>query len=161
MRAVGQASVQTGAPITVHTNALTESGLVAQRVLTEEGVDLSRVIIGHSGDSTDVEYLSALAEAGSYLGMDRFGLDLLLPTEQRVDTIVELVRRGYRDRIVISHDASCFIDWFPAGTEGAAPNWNFRHISEAVIPALLDKGLADDDIEAILVGNPRRYFDGA
>ncbi|MBE7194554.1 MAG: phosphotriesterase, partial [Gordonia polyisoprenivorans] len=32
MRAVGQASVATGAPITVHTNPHTESGLVAQRV---------------------------------------------------------------------------------------------------------------------------------
>lgn len=56
MRAVGQASVQTGAPVMVHTNPHTRSGLVAQRVLREEGVDLSRVVIGHSGDSTDVDY---------------------------------------------------------------------------------------------------------
>jgi phosphotriesterase-related protein len=161
MRAVGQASVQTGAPITVHTNAFTESGLVAQQVLREEGVDLSRVVIGHSGDSSDVEYLSKLAEAGSYLGMDRFGLDLLGPFEQRVDTVAELVHRGFVDQVVLSHDASCFIDYFPPGSETMLPHWNFRHISEDVLPALLERGVTDEDIDTMLVTNPRRYFDGA
>lgn len=161
MRAVAQASVQTGAPITVHTNAFTGSGLVAQRVLREEGVDLSRVIVGHSGDSADLDYLTALADAGSYLGMDRFGLDVLAPFEQRVDTVVELVRRGYRERLVLSHDASCFIDWFPIPPTTVVPNWNYKHISEDVLPALLERGLTQDDLDTMLVANPRRYFAGA
>lgn len=162
MRAVGQASVQTGAPITVHTHPHTGSGLVAQRVLAEEGVDLSKVVIGHSGDSTDIDYLSQLAEAGSFLGMDRFGLDVLLPFEDRVNTIVELVKRGFADKITIAHDASCFIDWFNTeAKEAAVPHWNFRHISEDVIPTLLKRGLSEDDIDTILVKNPRRYFEAA
>ncbi len=65
MRAVGQASAQTGAPITVHTNPRTGSGLVTQRVLREEGAELEKVVIGHSGDSTDLDYLSQIAENGS------------------------------------------------------------------------------------------------
>lgn len=162
MRAVGQSSVRTGAPITVHTNPHTESGLVAQRVLSEEGVDLSRVVIGHSGDSTDVDYLSKLAEAGSFLGMDRFGLDVLLPFEDRIRTIVELVRRGYVEHITIAHDAACFFDWISEQDKAqAAPRWHYRHISEDVIPALLRNGLSEDDIDTILVKNPRRYFGGA
>lgn len=160
MRAVGQASVQTGAPITVHTNAFTGSGLVAQRVLREEGVDLSRVIVGHSGDSADLDYLTALADAGSYLGMDRFGLDVLAPFEQRVDTVAELVRRGYRDRLVLSHDASCFIDWFPIDPTAVVPNWNYTHISQDVLPALLERGVTPEDLDVMLVANPRRYFAG-
>ncbi|MBW9215533.1 hypothetical protein KV102_11845 [Mumia sp. zg.B53] len=160
MRAVGQAHVQTGAPITVHTNPHTGSGLVAQRVLGEEGVDLSKVVLGHCGDTTDLDYLSRLAEAGSLLGMDRFGLDLLLPFDDRVDTVVELVRRGFVDNVVIAHDASCVIDWFPAGAkEQVVPRWNYRHISEDVIPALLDKGISQADLETILVHNPRRHFE--
>ncbi|WP_345600215.1 phosphotriesterase-related protein, partial [Thermocatellispora tengchongensis] len=95
LRAVGQAHVRTGAPVMVHTNPHTQSGLVAQRVLAEEGVDLSKVVLAHCGDSTDVDHLTELADAGSLLGMDRFGLDELLPFEQRVDTIVRLVERGY------------------------------------------------------------------
>jgi phosphotriesterase-related protein len=92
--------------------------------------------------------------------MDRFGIDVLLPFEDRVNTIVELVRRGYRDTITIAHDAACFNDWFdPEALAQAVPKWNYRHISEQVIPALLERGLTDDDIDAILVRNPRRYFD--
>ncbi|KAA1422632.1 phosphotriesterase [Mumia zhuanghuii] len=160
MRAVGQAHAQTGAPITVHTNPHTGSGLVAQRVLAEEGVDLTKVVIGHSGDTTDVDYLSKVAEAGSLLGMDRFGLDVLLPFEDRVNTIVELVRRGFVENVVIAHDASCFIDWFPPGAkEAVVPRWNFRHISEDVIPALLERGVTEDDLQTILVDNPRRHFE--
>ncbi|MFE9323387.1 phosphotriesterase [Nocardia sp. NPDC052278] len=160
IRAVGQASAQTGAPITVHTNPHTRSGLVAQRVLAEEGADLSRVVIGHSGDTTDIDYLTELADAGSLLGMDRFGLDVLLPFEDRIDTIVELVRRGYLDSVVIAHDAACHIDWFdPEAKAQVAPRWNYRHISEDLIPALTARGLTEDDIDAILVRNPRRYFE--
>ncbi|MDZ7916913.1 MAG: phosphotriesterase-related protein [Rhodococcus sp. (in: high G+C Gram-positive bacteria)] len=160
MRAVGQAQVETGVPITVHTNPHTESGLVAQKVLTEEGADLSKVVIGHSGDSTDLDYLCALADAGSLLGMDRFGLDVLLPFEERVNTVVELARRGYAEKMVLAHDASCFIDWFSSEAKAAAvPNWNFTHISDQVIPALLERGVTEDQINTMLVDNPRRYFE--
>jgi len=161
MRAVGQAHVQTGAPITVHTDVHSRSGLVAQKVLGEEGVDLTKVVIGHSGDSTDLDYLCALADAGSYLGMDRFGLDILLPFEQRVDTVAELARRGYAEKMVLAHDSSCFIDWFShEGKLAAVPNWNLTHISDDVLPALRERGVTDQQITTMLVDNPRRYFGG-
>jgi phosphotriesterase-related protein len=159
MRAVAQASVATGAPITVHTNAATQSGLVAQKVLAEEGVDLRKVIVGHSGDSDDLGYLTQLADAGSLLGMDRFGLDPWLDTERRIGVIVELVRRGYRDSIVLSHDAHCFMDFVdPAQLQAAVPNWHYTHISKDVLPALLEQGVSEDDLEAMLVTNVRRHF---
>ncbi|MDK8347435.1 phosphotriesterase-related protein [Brevibacterium sp. UMB1308A] len=159
MRAVAQAHVRTGAPITVHTNVHNRSGLEAQRVLREEGADLTKVVIGHSGDSADLDYLMELADAGSILGMDRFGLDVLLPFEQRVDTVAELAKRGYADRMVLAHDASCFIDWFdPQAKAQAVPNWNYRHISEDVLPALLERGVSEEQIDAMLVDNVRRYF---
>lgn len=159
MRAVAQAHVRTGVPITVHTNVHNRSGLEAQRVLREEGADLTKVVIGHSGDSTDLDYLMELADAGSILGMDRFGLDVLLPFEQRVDTVAELAKRGYADRMVLAHDASCFIDWFdPQAKAQAVPNWNYRHISEDVLPALLERGVSEEQIQTMLVDNVRRYF---
>lgn len=160
MRAVGQSQVETGVPITVHTSPGTQSGLVAQKVLAEEGVDLSKVVIGHSGDSTDLDYLCALADAGSLLGMDRFGLDVLLPFEERVNTVAELARRGYAEKMVLAHDASCFIDWFDADAkEQAVPNWNYTHISDDVLPALLERGVTGEQITTMLVDNPRRYFE--
>lgn len=115
LRAVAAAHLQTGAPITVHTHAASHSGLVAQDVLRQAGVEPGSIVIGHCGDTTDLDYLRRLADAGSYLGMDRFGIDTILGFEDRVATVATLCEQGYADRLVLAHDASCFIDWFPHG----------------------------------------------
>jgi phosphotriesterase-related protein len=159
MRAVAAAHCKTGVPITVHTNVHNKSGLVAQQVFREEGCDLTKVVIGHSGDSTDLAYLIELMEAGSFIGMDRFGIDGLLPFEERVATVAELAKRGYAERMVLSQDASCFIDWFPEALPAVmAPNWTYTHIHKDVLPALRERGTTDAQIETMLVDNPRRYF---
>lgn len=160
MRAVARAHRLTGAPITVHTDVHNQGGREVQRVLAEEGVDLGRVVVGHSGDSTDLDYLRELADRGSFLGMDRFGIDLLLPFDERVDTVVKLCEQGYAERMVLSHDASCYIDWFPAGMVAqAAPNWHYEHIHRDVLPALRARGVTEAQITTMLVENPRRYFE--
>ena len=160
MRAVARAHRLTGAPITVHTSVHNQSGLEAQRVFREEGVDLSRVVIGHCGDTTDLDYLRRLADEGSLLGMDRFGLDVLLPTADRVDTVVSLCEAGYADRMVLAHDAACYIDWFgPGMVDAFAPHWNYRHLSTDVLPALAERGVTDEQVATMMVDNPRRYFE--
>jgi phosphotriesterase-related protein len=160
LRAVAQAHRATGVPITTHSHAPSRNGLDQQRIFAEEGVDLTRVIIGHSGDTTDIAYLEELIANGSYVGMDRFGIDVLLPFEDRVNTVVELCRRGHADRVVLSHDASCFIDWFDADLLPAVtPNWHFLHISRDVLPALRQRGVGDDQIRQMLVDNPRAIFE--
>ncbi|WP_336206287.1 phosphotriesterase family protein [Nonomuraea sp. LPB2021202275-12-8] len=161
-RAVAQAHVRTGAPITVHTNSFTQSGPLALDLFAKEGVDLTKVVVGHAGDSNDLDYLMRLADTGATLGMDRFGLDLFNPTAQRVATIAALCARGYADRIVLSHDAACFMDYFADAWDEAlsamAPNWRYDHIHDDVLAALRDSGVTDDQIEQMLVFNPRRYF---
>ena len=160
MRAVAKAHRITGAPITVHTSVGNQSGLIAQKVFSDEGVDLSRVVVGHSGDSNDLDYLRELANAGSFLGMDRFGLDIILPTSDRVATIAALCKEGYADRLVLAHDASCFIDWFDNDMiRSVAPNWHYEHISNDVIPALLEAGVTEEQITTMMETNPRRYFE--
>jgi phosphotriesterase-related protein len=135
-------------------------GLDQQRIFREEGVDLSRVIIGHSGDSTDVAYLEELISAGSYLGMDRFGIDQILSFDQRVDIVARLCERGHADKLVLSHDAASFIDWLPEQQIPARmPNWHYLHIQRDVIPALKRRGVSDDQVRAMLVDNPRAIFE--
>jgi phosphotriesterase-related protein len=161
MRAVAQTHLRTGAPITVHTNPRHRSGLVAQQVLRDEGVDLRGVVLGHSGDSSDLDHLTELLEPGSFLGMDRFGLDLLLPFEERVDTVTELCRRGYAEQLMLAQDASCYIDWFPVeAKEAVAPNWHYNHVHDDVLPALRARGVTEEQITTMLHDNPRRYFTG-
>jgi phosphotriesterase-related protein len=157
LRAVARAHVLTGAPVTVHTHPGTRNGLEVLRVLREFDVDLGRVVIGHSGDSKDPDYLAEVADAGCLLGMDRFGIGMSPSLERRADVIAELCRRGYADRLVLSHDAACYIDWFPHD-EARAGNYTFIH--EVVLPALAERGVTDEEIDLMLVGNPRRYFTG-
>jgi phosphotriesterase-related protein len=159
MRAVARAHVTTGAPVTVHTHPESRSGLTAIRVLREAGADLAQVVLGHSGDTADLGYLTELADAGCLLGMDRFGLDILLPFEQRVATVAELCARGYAGSMVLSHDASCYIDWFPQEQIPAfAPSWHYQHLFDDVLPALRERGVTDEQLDTMLVANPRRYF---
>ena len=159
LRSCAQAHRETGCPITTHTNAETKRGLDQQRIFSEEGVDLTRVVIGHCGDTQDLDYLQRLIDAGSILGMDRFGIDGYLTTEQRVEVVAELCRRGHADQLVLSHDASCYIDWIEGEVPLAPlPNWHYLHISEDVIPALLDAGVTDAQIETMLVDTPKRFL---
>jgi phosphotriesterase-related protein len=160
LRAVAQAHRQTGVPISTHTHARSKRGLEQQRVFQEEGVDLSRVVIGHSGDTTDLDYLQELIANGSYLGMDRFGIDTILPFEQRVDTVAQLCERGHANKMVLSHDAACFNDWLPERDMPAIlPNWHYLHIHNDVIPALKKRGVTHEQLQSMLVDNPRAIFE--
>jgi phosphotriesterase-related protein len=160
LRAVAVAHRRTGVPISTHTHAHTERGLEQQHIFEEEGVDLSRVVIGHSGDTTDIDYLEKLIARGSYIGMDRFGIDVLLPFEDRVNTVAEMCRRGHADRMVLSHDAACFNDWLPeAALPQVLPNWHYLHIHNDVIPALKARGVTDEQLRQMLVENPRKIFE--
>ena len=158
LRAVAAAHRQTGAPITVHTHPESKTGLDVHRVLSEEGVNPQRVVLGHSGDSTDADHLSELADFGYLLGMDRFGVDLL-PFEARVGIVAEMARRGYADRMVLSHDAACYFDWLDPEAAVFTPNWHYLHIENDVLPALRKEGVTDEQIDAMLIANPRRYFE--
>ena len=161
MRAVAQAHQRTGTPVTVHTHPGSRTGDLVKRVLCdEEGVDPRRIVLGHSGDSTNADHLSSLAEAGFVLGMDRFGVNLETTFEARADILVELCRRGFAGQLVLSQDAACYIDWIDPAVLAFLPQWHYLHIHDEVLPYLRDHGVTEDQITTMLVDNPRRYFEG-
>jgi phosphotriesterase-related protein len=160
LRAVAQAHRQTGVPISTHTFAPAKVGLDQQRIFREEGVDLSRVVVGHCGDTTDLDYLEQLIGAGSYIGMDRFGLETILSFDERLNTVAQMCRRGHARSMVLSHDTNCFLHWVPRDlVTTSLPRWHYRHIHDDVIPALKQKGVTDEQIHTMLVENPRKYFE--
>ena len=162
LRAVAATHKETGVPITVHTNPGQQTGTKVVEILRQEGADLTKVVLGHAGDSNDVDHLKSLADTGAILGMDRFGVDIYNSTDDRVSTIAALAADGYADRMVLSHDASCYIDWFGPDFmqlhETLTPNWHYEHISDDVLPALLERGVTPAQIDQMMVENPRRYF---
>ena len=154
---------QTGAPITVHTNSTHQTGRLALEFYAREGVDLTKVVIGHAGDTSDLDYLKWLMDQGATIGCDRFGVDIYLPFKDRVSTVAALCAQGYADRIVLSHDAACYTDYFAGDAAQATlaqivPNWHFQHIGTDVLPALRESGVTDEQISTMMVDNPRRYF---
>lgn len=160
MRAVAKAHRLTGTPITVHTHPDTKQGLAVKRLLCdEEGVDPGRVVLGHSGDTTDVDHLCELAEMGFILGMDRFGINLATTFEARADTVVEMCRRGFASQMVLSHDTSCYIDWIDPNVLPLMPQWNYLHIGNDVLPYFREHGVTEEQIATMLVEVPRRYFE--
>jgi phosphotriesterase-related protein len=160
LRACARAQKATGVPISTHTWAAGRSGEAQQAIFAQEGVDLRRVIIGHSGDSEDLGYLRGLMERGSTIGMDRFGLDQFLPTEKRVEVLARLCAEGYAGRMVLSHDANCWTDMLSEDDKRRTrPHWKYTHISDDILPALRAAGVSDDQIEQMLVRNPRAIFE--
>ncbi len=160
LRAVARAHRATGVPITTHTPTPPEPwGLEQQRVFKEEGVDLARVVIGHSGGTVNTDYHLQLIDNGSYLGFDHFGLPGIT-LEERVDAVARLCERGYAERLVLSHDAMCFVDWFPRSVMDASSNWRWTYVSDTVLPALRARGISEDDVTRMLVENPRTILEG-
>jgi phosphotriesterase-related protein len=162
LRASARAQKTTGAPISTHTWAPARVGETQQAIFAQEGVDLRRVIIGHSGDTEDLSYLRGLMDRGSTIGMDRFGLESILPTEKRVEVVARLCAEGYASKMVLSHDANC---WSEVVNEErkliATPHWHYNHIADDILPALRQSGVKEEQIEQMLIHNPRAIFDGS
>ena len=164
LRAAARASIQTGVPITTHTRSVDRVGEAQLKIFVEEGVDLAKVCIGHSNDTTDLGYLSGLIDRGAYIGMDHYpgGLFDDGPNwEERTQTIARLVERGYGERIMVSHDWAFSMGGpqLRARMQESNPDGNL-FITRKVLPLMQSIGIPTGTIDAMTVDNPRRYFGG-
>src|SRR3954453_12561610 len=73
-----RARLQTGAPIMAHSRPASNTGPRQIEIFREEGVDPAKIQIAHTGDSDDLDYIEGLLDAGVWMGLDRYGLDLYL-----------------------------------------------------------------------------------
>lgn len=161
LRAAARAHRATGVPITTHTDEGT-MGLEQLAILVEEGVRPGAVVIGHSCGSSNLDYHLELLDRGAYLGFDRFGLELLHPDRARRAALIGLLGVGFAPRIVLSHDTVwCWRGRGPTLPEGILPDWRPTHLFEKILPSLREAGVREEQIRAMLIDNPRRYFDEA
>jgi phosphotriesterase-related protein len=162
-RASARASLQTGKPIMAHSRPENTTGLDQMRVFTEEGVDPTKVQIAHTGDTDDLDYIEKLLDTGCWIGLDRYGLDLFLATDRRNATTTALLERGYADRMFLSQDYCSTLDWFPPEVQEAlrateVPQWSMTFLFEEVIPTLREDGMTDEQLDTMMVDNPRRWL---
>ena len=134
-------------------------------IFEDEGVDLNRVYIGHSNDTTDLDYLPGLVRKGVWLGMDRLGS----PTppigpdlEGRAQTLATLIKAGFGDRVMVSHDWSVMgvsRSSNPRARLSANPDgWLFA--KRRLFPRLLELGVSQDQIDRLNIDNPCRFLGG-
>jgi phosphotriesterase-related protein len=167
-RAAARASVRTGAPIMAHSRPASGTGPRQVEILREEGVAPEKIQIAHTGDTDDLDYIERLLETGVWIGMDRYGIDVFLPTDRRNATVLALLGRGYADRLFLSQDfdipIAAGLDWYPPEmieqleAARAASNWSMTFLFESVIPTLKEGGMTDAQLETMLVQNPARWL---
>jgi phosphotriesterase-related protein len=165
-RAAARAHLRTGAPIMAHSRPASDTAPRQIEIFEEEGVDLSRVQIAHCGDSPDPDYIERLLQKGIYAGLDRYGIEMYLPYDQRHAAAVALLERGYEDQLFIAADSCATIDWFPpevAGQlaeAGMVRDWTIRIVPERVVPDLREAGVSEEQFETMLVRNPVSWLTG-
>lgn len=162
MTAAAAAHRATGVPVMTHTHAPSENGRDQLRFFTDHGVPAERLVIGHCGDSEDLDYLRELMDAGATIGMDRFGMEHVLPDERRTATVLALLREGYADRMVLSHDAAFFSRVTPPSWRAVhTPHWHMENLHTRILPRLLQQGATREDLVQMLVRNPARLLEPA
>ena len=166
LRAVARASKHTGAPVFTHTWSPDRVGEQQVRILQDEGMDMSRVYIGHSNDTRDVDYIVGLLETGVWVGLDRFpggrfpGVPLW---QERTQIVKRLIDEGWGGRIMLGHDYS-----LPSGQptpemreqRAKYQPEGYSFISRHVLPYLKELGVTGDAIQQIMVENPHRFLEG-
>ena len=158
LEAVAIASLATDRPVMVHTNAAARSGLLALEALTNHGVDPTRIVIAHAGDSNDLEYLRRLGDSGAALGFDRFNIPFFNPDADRIRTLTTLVAEGYTSQIHLGHDAACFYDFMVGDPNFADVSIDYLHLWRTIFPALLDAGVTQAQIDEMTTANAARFL---
>ncbi|MBI2329501.1 MAG: phosphotriesterase-related protein [Chloroflexi bacterium] len=164
LRGVARAHRQTNTPIMLHSYSPGQVGRQQLAILREEGVDLRRVKIDHSNDTTDVEYLTWLLEQGCYLGLDRYPGRNVSPLA-RTRTMKALIDAGYAHRLLPSHDWSSV--WVVAETPLISPEerearnpHGYLYIKKVVFAQLREMGVPEATLNSLCVDNPRNFFEG-
>ena len=157
--AIAIAADETGAPVMVHTNARASTGTLALEELTRRGVDPRRIVVAHAGDSNDLDYLRAIGDTGAVLGFDRFNIPHFNPDEDRIRTLLALLEEGYGDRIHLSHDAACFMDFMVGDPNFADERPDYLHLTTRILPVLRERGVTDAQLDELTIDNPRRFLE--
>lgn len=166
-RAVARAHRETGLSIMVHSHPGTQLARRQIEIFREEGVDLTRVKIDHSNDTTDTEYLKWVLDQGCYVGFDRYP-GRLVSWRMRTITMKKLIDDGHGDRICPSHDCIC-LHLHNEQADGSIPEQHdyqkhnpdqYLFINNHVIPLLRELGTGEADIRRLFVDNARRFLSG-
>lgn len=126
-------------------------------VILAEGLPAERVVVGGL-DRADAVAAGAplqVAGRGAYVALDHVGTDDdpgYLTDRERAELVVELVRAGHGDRVLLSSSAV-------GVAKGIEPHEvPYSHVLTSFVPLLTAAGVAQEDVQRILVANPRELL---
>jgi phosphotriesterase-related protein len=151
LRAAARAQRATGAALTTHAS-MYPVGTAQLTILREEGVDPSRVIIGHCDTYLDREYHLAVLQAGAYVQFDTVGRVHMNPDERRADAMVALLRAGQGERLLLSSDRCHRSDMHAFGGVG------YDVVFTRFFGMLRERGVSDGELDLLTIENPRRVL---
>jgi phosphotriesterase-related protein len=151
LRAAARAQGATGAALTTHAS-MYPVGLPQLAVLREEGVDPSRVIIGHCDTYLQSDYHLAVLRAGAYVQFDTVGRVHMNPDERRADALVALLRAGWVERVLLSSDRCHRSDLKAFGGVG------YDVVFTRFFEMLRRRGVSQEELDIMTIQNPHRVL---
>ncbi len=162
LRAAALAQAESGAALNIHPGRDSEAPWDAIRIVKETGGIPGRTVMSHIERTLfNLDDMLRLAETGCYLEFDLFGqessyyppADIDMPNDAtRIDYLIGLVKRGHRDKLLVSQDTCHKTQLARYGGDG------YNHILDNVLPIIRRKGMSNEDIEALTVRNPARML---
>jgi phosphotriesterase-related protein len=162
LRGAARATKRTGCPISTHHWAPERVGTRQVEILLDEGTPMDRVCIGHSADTTDVDYLESLLKAGVYLSMDRYpGAEGRPEWRQRNATVKALIDRGWAHRLMLGHDyAPAPVSAGSTRPIASSEPTRYLFVTTTAVPALIADGVPAATIDLMMRDVPRRFLAG-
>ena len=153
-RAAARAAKETGMAITTH-GVQSDVGLAQLRIFTEEGVDPGRVVIGHADSYHNLDFYLSVIAAGANLQFDflghRFNVEEALEP-RLVETIVELLERGFADQLLLSQDV-CHDRQLKANG-----GFGYVYLQQHFLPTLRTAAVGEGEIQQMTIDNPARIL---
>lgn len=149
-RAAARAHLATGAPVTTHLEAGTH-GHHQLDVLEHEGVDPSRVILGHLDRALDRQYLSDLLQRGAFCSFDQIGKRVYGEDVPKIKMLLDLVGAGFEDQLLVSQD---YARKSLLTAYGGSPG--IVHLLERFTLDLMANGASSELVMKLVVDNPAR-----
>ncbi|MEO8510437.1 MAG: phosphotriesterase-related protein [Chloroflexota bacterium] len=153
-RAAARAARETGMALTTHA-VQSPVGQAQLAIFIGEGVDPSRVVIGHADSYVDLDHYLVILDRGANLEFDFLGHRFASEehAEPRlIEIVVELLERGYGSQLLLSQDV-CHNSQLKANG-----GFGYVYLQQHFLPSLRTAAVAEGEITQMTVDNPRRLL---
>ncbi|KOX30723.1 MULTISPECIES: aryldialkylphosphatase [Streptomyces] len=149
-RGAARTALATGVPVSIRYG---KDALHDLDVVLDEKLPADRVVVGglDRKDAVAAGTPLEVARRGAYVALDHVGTqdEDHVTDAERIALVMELAEAGLTGRVLLSAGATGVAKGHP-GNE-----LPYSHVLSDFVPLLKDKGLGEDDVRRIVVGNPR------